>query len=128
MYYFRARWYDPETGRWLSKDPIGIRGGLNQYVAFGNNPINFIDSFGNYPGEYDSGGTSHGPLTAPANTPAVNGGYGGGGPIKESFEAVGVEVDENGNLIIDVPEVPEFTVILPDPDPKPKPSGSGKPE
>ncbi len=32
LYYFRARWYDPITGRWLSKDPIGISGGLNQYV------------------------------------------------------------------------------------------------
>lgn len=43
---FRARWYDPETGRWLSKDPIGIAGGLNQYVAFGNNPVNFVDPSG----------------------------------------------------------------------------------
>ncbi len=46
LYYFRARWYDPEIGRWLSKDPIGIRGGLNLYVAFGNNPVNFVDHFG----------------------------------------------------------------------------------
>jgi len=46
LYYFRARWYDPITGRWLSKDPIGIAGGLNQYVAFGNNPVNFVDPYG----------------------------------------------------------------------------------
>ncbi|MEE9369444.1 MAG: RHS repeat-associated core domain-containing protein, partial [Pontiella sp.] len=32
--------------RWLSKDPIGIRGGLNQYVFCGNNPVNFIDPLG----------------------------------------------------------------------------------
>ncbi len=31
---------------WLSKDPIGISGGLNQYVAFGNNPVMFIDPLG----------------------------------------------------------------------------------
>ena len=31
---------------WLSKDPIGINGGLNQYVAFGNNPVMFVDPFG----------------------------------------------------------------------------------
>jgi RHS repeat-associated protein len=31
LYYFRARWYEPVTGRWLSNDPIGISGGLNQY-------------------------------------------------------------------------------------------------
>jgi len=46
LYYFRARWYDPVTGRWLSKDPIGISGGLNQYVFCGNNPVNFRDPFG----------------------------------------------------------------------------------
>ena len=28
---FRARWYDLETGRWLSKDPIGLAGGLNHF-------------------------------------------------------------------------------------------------
>jgi uncharacterized protein RhaS with RHS repeats len=31
---------------WLSKDPIGINGGLNQYVSFGNNPVMFIDPDG----------------------------------------------------------------------------------
>ncbi len=46
LYNFRARWYDPETGRWLSKDPIGIAGGLNQYVAFGNSPVMFVDPEG----------------------------------------------------------------------------------
>jgi RHS repeat-associated protein len=42
----RARWYDPVIGRWLSKDPIGISGGLNQYVAFGNNPLIYVDPTG----------------------------------------------------------------------------------
>ena len=31
---------------WLSKDPIGIAGGLNQYVAFANNPVMFVDPWG----------------------------------------------------------------------------------
>src|SRR5690606_22055593 len=39
-------WYDPVTGRWLSNDPIGISGGLNQYVFCANNPVNFRDPFG----------------------------------------------------------------------------------
>ena len=43
FYYFRARWYDPVTGRWLSNDPIGISGGLNQYVFCANNPVNYRD-------------------------------------------------------------------------------------
>ena len=46
LYYFRARWYDPVTGRWLSPDPIGISGGLNLYVAFNNDPVNVIDPLG----------------------------------------------------------------------------------
>jgi len=46
LYNFRARWYDAETGRWLSKDPIGINGGLNQYVFCGNNPVMFLDPEG----------------------------------------------------------------------------------
>jgi hypothetical protein len=40
------RWYDPITGRWLSNDPIGISGGLNQYVFCRNNPVNFVDPLG----------------------------------------------------------------------------------
>ncbi len=46
LYYFRARWYEPVTGRFLSNDPIGISGGLNQYVFCANNPVNFTDAFG----------------------------------------------------------------------------------
>ena len=47
LYNFRARWYDPASGRWLSKDPIGLEGGLNLYEAFGNNPVCFGDPSGN---------------------------------------------------------------------------------
>jgi len=46
LYYFRARWYEPVTGRWLSNDPIGISGGLNQYVFCRDDPVNWVDPFG----------------------------------------------------------------------------------
>jgi RHS repeat-associated protein len=58
LYYFRARWYDPITGRWLSKDPIGISGGLNHHVAFANNPVNFLDYRG-LNAYYVNNGTKH---------------------------------------------------------------------
>ena len=32
--------------RWLSNDPIGIAGGLNQYAFVGNNPVNAVDPLG----------------------------------------------------------------------------------
>ena len=46
LYFHRARWRDPVTSRWLSKDPIGISGGLNQYVFADNNPVNRRDPLG----------------------------------------------------------------------------------
>jgi RHS repeat-associated protein len=46
LYYFRARWYDPRAGRWLSNDPIGISGGLNQYVFCGGRPVVCTDPYG----------------------------------------------------------------------------------
>ena len=46
LYYFRARYYDPGAGRFISNDPIGVGGGLNQYVFCANNPANYIDPWG----------------------------------------------------------------------------------
>lgn len=43
---FRARWYDPVTGRWISKDPIGLSGGLNLYAFCGDDPVNCNDPYG----------------------------------------------------------------------------------
>ena len=43
---FRMRWYDPETGRWLSKDPIGIDGGFNVYLFCLDLPLFFSDPYG----------------------------------------------------------------------------------
>ena len=40
---FRMRWYDPRTGRWLSKDPIRLLGGLNLYAFCGDDPLNKTD-------------------------------------------------------------------------------------
>ncbi|MEO0810409.1 MAG: RHS repeat-associated core domain-containing protein, partial [Pseudomonadota bacterium] len=45
-YYYGYRYYDTTTGRWLSRDPIGERGGLNLYGMVGNRPMNYYDYLG----------------------------------------------------------------------------------
>jgi len=44
--YYGYRYYDPLTGRWPSRDPIGEEGGLNIYSFVLNSPTNFIDQYG----------------------------------------------------------------------------------
>jgi len=46
LYYMRNRWYDPEIGRFVSEDPIGVAGGANLYAFGGNDPVNEIDPSG----------------------------------------------------------------------------------
>jgi len=40
---FQHRWYDSSLGKWISRDPIGVEGGVNIYNYTGNNPINDVD-------------------------------------------------------------------------------------
>ena len=44
--YYGYRYYSPEMGRWLSRDPIGLIGGRNYYVFVHNLPIVFYDNLG----------------------------------------------------------------------------------
>ena len=46
LYYYRNRWYDPQGGRFISADPIGLAGGPNLYAYVGNNSINSVDPSG----------------------------------------------------------------------------------
>ncbi|MFQ3610674.1 MAG: RHS repeat-associated core domain-containing protein [Fimbriimonadales bacterium] len=47
LYHVGAREYDPRTGRWLQRDPIGVAGGHpNGYVYCGNDPVNDVDPTG----------------------------------------------------------------------------------
>jgi RHS repeat-associated protein len=46
LMYYRARWYDPQIGRFMSEDPIGLEGGQNFYAYVQDNPVNLVDPFG----------------------------------------------------------------------------------
>lgn len=45
-YYYRARYFDPVLKRFISADPIGLEGGINQYNYVNGNPVNYVDPYG----------------------------------------------------------------------------------
>lgn len=46
LYYYGYRYYSPDMGRWLSRDPIEEQGGLNLYGFVNNDPVNKWDRLG----------------------------------------------------------------------------------
>ncbi len=55
LMYYRARYYDPRTGRFLQKDPIGFIGGINLYEYVKSQPTKRNDPFGLKPSDcFDS--------------------------------------------------------------------------
>jgi RHS repeat-associated protein len=52
LIYLRARWYDPATGRFTTRDPFPgfavLPQTLHPYVYVGNNPVNLVDPSGKF--------------------------------------------------------------------------------
>ncbi len=46
LVYYGYRYYQPLYARWLSRDPLGVNGGMNVYGFVGNNPLMFVDPLG----------------------------------------------------------------------------------
>jgi RHS repeat-associated protein len=50
LYSYRARYYDTSTGRFISEDPVGFRGGSTNFYAYVlNDPVNLLDLSGMCP-------------------------------------------------------------------------------
>jgi RHS repeat-associated protein len=46
LHYNYFRYYNPQTGRYMTPDPIGLEGGINLFAYVGNNPASWVDRMG----------------------------------------------------------------------------------
>jgi len=81
--YYRARYYSPQLGRFISEDPIGIDGGSNLYACADGDPISGSDPLGL------SGWPSLPQGVADAATGAADAASLGLGPIARAMSGVG---------------------------------------
>ncbi|WP_281280164.1 RHS repeat-associated core domain-containing protein [Panacagrimonas perspica] len=63
LHYNHHRYYDPDLGRYLSPDPLGLEAGPNPYVYADNDPINHIDPTGLLLFAFDGTGNNDPPLS-----------------------------------------------------------------
>jgi RHS repeat-associated protein len=85
LYYYRARYYDPRSKRFLSEDPIGLEGGVNLYTYVGNDPVSLNDPYGLQPpadAPLNPAPAPSSPSLTPSGTtpPWAPSSCGGGGP------------------------------------------------
>ncbi len=73
LYYYAMRYYSTELGRWISRDPIGKKGGLNVYGFVGNDGIINIDVLGLFENEIYMYDNLEGPSLGTAKTGHLSG-------------------------------------------------------
>jgi len=57
VHYYGLRYYNPELGRWINRDPIEEQGGLNVYGFVDNSTVNIWDMIGLSFDDYECGAT-----------------------------------------------------------------------
>jgi RHS repeat-associated protein len=69
LYYYRARWYDASSGRFLGQDPLFLEGWTNLYAYVEGNPTNWIDPMGETKGGPQNISVNHGGRELTKKTP-----------------------------------------------------------
>ena len=95
LHYNYYRYYDPNTGRYLTPDPIGLTGGINLFLYTNGNPVNSIDLEGLEVSGFVVGAISGGILGAWSGYEAggLPGAFGGGAIGAVTGGAIGWALD-----------------------------------
>lgn len=80
IYYYRARFYDPERGRFLQRDPKGYVDGMGLYEYVRSNPINYVDPRGTITKSGTAGSPTRGAAVVISSVPVT------GPPIEQDEE------------------------------------------
>jgi RHS repeat-associated protein len=101
LHYNYHRYYDPETGRYITSDPIGLDGGLNPYRYVNNNPARWTDLLGLYYTPFEHGYNREGKKV---NNKPTSFSLGAGGSAMFLFEYVsadsGFVIDTAGTICL----------------------------
>ena len=65
LFYNYFRDYDPQTGRYVQSDPIGLAGGINTYGYANQNPLRYVDPLGLVGDSIDGGARPSPPIGVP---------------------------------------------------------------
>lgn len=112
--YYRARYYDPETGRFMQRDPLGDIDGQNLYEYVSENPVSYSDPLGLF-------------LLDPGSRACVA--YARGAIDYEMLVAI-IGIEAARQCVVNAPPVtiPPLTTPIPKPTPRPEPEPDPEPE
>jgi len=94
LYYDHARYYSPKQGRFISPDPISVKGGVNIYAYAGNDPVNNVDLSGDWyvPGRSPGSSAGAGSQTVDGTLGSDDG---GGGFYVTQYTLIGSQTGNN---------------------------------